>query len=75
MRDLIATYLPWLISVITISQLVMTGNKHRNAWLVGLGNQVLWLTWIVCSASWGLLPMNAAIWIVYGRNHLKWRKA
>ena len=73
MRELISSYLPWLISVITISQLVMAGNKHRNAWLVGLGNQFLWLTWIIASASWGLLPMNMAIWFVYGRNHLKWR--
>ena len=30
--------------------------------------------WIISTASWGLLPMNAALWIVYARNHMKWRK-
>lgn len=75
MRELITAYLPWLISVITITQIVMAGNKHRHAWAVGLGNQAFWLTWIIASASWGLLPMNAVIWIVYVRNHMKWRSA
>jgi hypothetical protein len=39
-----------------------------------LGNQALWLVFIVATGTWGLLPMNLALWIVYGRNHLKWNK-
>ena len=75
MRDHVITYLPWLLSVITIWMTVLAGNKHSSAWLVGLANQALWLGWIVASASWGLLPMNIALWIVYGRNHWKWNAA
>lgn len=71
----VATYLPWLLSAITIWMTVLAGNKHRLAWAVGLANQALWLVWIVASASWGLLPMNIALWIIYGRNHLKWSMA
>jgi hypothetical protein len=51
---------------------VLAGNKNRHAWAIGLANQALWLIWIVASESWGLIPMNAALWIVYARNHLKW---
>lgn len=65
-------YLPWLLSAITIWQTLLAGNKHRNAWLVGLANQALWLVWIVVSQTWGMLPMNIALWVVYGRNHWKW---
>lgn len=65
--------LPWLLSAITIWMTVLAGNRHPNAWAVGLMNQALWLVWIIASHSWGLLPMNAALWLVYGRNHLKWR--
>ena len=72
MRDAIVTYLPWLLSVITIWMTVLAGNKHPSAWFVGLVNQALWLCWIIATASWGLLPMNAALWIAYGRNHFKW---
>lgn len=73
--ELIRNYLPWLLSAITIYMTVLAGNKTRWAWAIGLGNQGLWLLWIVTTATWGLLPMNFALWIVYGRNHWKWMKA
>ena len=72
---MIATYLPWLLSAITIWMTLMAGNKHPQAWLIGLGNQALWLLWICVVGAWGLLPMNIALWIVYARNHAKWRAA
>ncbi len=75
MSDAIRLYLPWLLSAITIYMTVLAGNKSKKAWLFGLVNQALWLVWIIATASWGLLPMNLALWIVYGRNHMKWSKA
>lgn len=75
MSGTIRTYLPWMLSVITIYMTVLAGNKARHAWAVGLVNQALWLAWIVASAAWGLLPMNIALWVVYARNHLVWRKS
>jgi hypothetical protein len=74
MTDAIRTYLPWLLSAITIWMTLMAGNKHPKAWLIGLGNQLLWLIWICVVGAWGLLPMNITLWIVYGRNHLKWSR-
>lgn len=70
---MIRDYLPWVMSAVTIWMTLLAGNKHHSAWLVGLGNQALWLFWIVSVGAWGLLPMNAALWIVYARNHLKWK--
>lgn len=70
----LATTLPWLLSAITIYMTLLAGNKHPRAWLVGLCNQALWLVFIVHTEHWGLLPMNAALWVVYARNHLKWSK-
>lgn len=74
MRVQIIAYLPWLLSAITIWMTVLAGNKHPSAWLIGLVNQALWLGWIIAVSAWGLLPMNAALWVVYGRNHLKWNE-
>lgn len=73
MSDLIRFYLPWLLSAITIYMTILAGNKSRNAWLFGLANQALWLVWIIATGSWGLIPMNIALWFVYARNHMKWR--
>lgn len=75
MVDLIRNYLPWLLSAITIYMTILAGNKSRHAWAIGLGNQALWLAWIATVGAWGLVPMNAALWVVYARNHLKWRTA
>jgi hypothetical protein len=72
MIDQIVTYLPWLLSVITIYTMFLAGDRKSYTWLVGLANQALWLVWIIASSAWGLLPMNLALWFVYGRNHLKW---
>ncbi len=72
MVDAIGDYLPWLLSAITIWMTLLAGNLHRKAWLIGLGNQALWLLWIIAIQKWGLLPMNLAMWVLYLRNHLKW---
>ncbi len=72
MKEIIITYLPYLLSAITIYSMLLAGNKKKGAWAVGLVNQFLWLIWIFLTATWGLLPMNIALWIVYARNYLKW---
>ena len=69
---MIKTYLPWLLSIITIWMTVLAGNKHKSAWFVGIINQGLWLVWIINTETWGLIPMNIALWAVYIRNHFKW---
>jgi len=73
MKQEIIKYLPYLLSAITIYSMLLAGNKKRGAWLVGLLNQLLWLVWIYLTKTWGLVPMNIALWIVYGRNYLKWK--
>lgn len=63
--------LPWVLSVITIWMTLLAGSMHPRAWLVGIGNQALWLVWIITTSTWGLLPMNLALAAAYWRNHFK----
>jgi hypothetical protein len=72
--DIIVLYLPFILSAITIYMSFLAGNKYKYTWKIGLANQGLWLIWILCSQSWGLIPMNIALWIVYFNNHLKWTR-
>jgi hypothetical protein len=74
MSDVIRTYMPWLLSTITIYTMVLAGERKSYTWLIGLANQALWLMWIIAVGARGLLPMNAALWIVYARNHIKWTR-
>jgi hypothetical protein len=72
MKEIVIKYLPYVLSAITIYSMLLAGNKRKGAWFWGLLNQFLWLIWIGLTHAWGLLPMNIALWIVYGRNYLKW---
>ena len=72
-QEIIIKYLPYILSAITAYTMLLAGNKKAGAWLVGLLNQVLWLTWIIVSGTWGLLPMCVVRVIVYIRNYLKWK--
>lgn len=71
---MIRTYLPYLMSAVTIIQLYLAGRKDARNWLLGLGNQTLWLTWIVTTEAWGLLPMTGALLIIYTRNYRLWTR-
>lgn len=73
MTETIVKFLPWILSANTIYMMLLAGNKKRGAWLFGLAGQLAWLVWILLSESYGLLPMNIALWVVYGRNYLKWK--
>lgn len=64
--------LPFLLSLITLTQALAAGSKWKWAWAMGLANQLLWLVWIVASESWGLIPMNLGLWVIYYRNHWLW---
>jgi hypothetical protein len=68
----IANSLPWALSAGTIATNWLAGSKRRSAWVVALANTALWSWFIIHERVWGLLPMNAALWIVYARNWFKW---
>ena len=73
-KHAIATYLPWLLSALTIYSAVLAGDKKPAAWTVGVANQFLWATWIVASETWGMLPMNVVLAVIFARNLVKWRR-
>lgn len=74
MNEAIVTYLPWLLSILTIYSAFLAGQKKASSWTVGLVNQALWLVWIFAGESWGLLPMNIALWVIFARNLRLWRR-
>lgn len=67
-------YLPWLMSAITLYMTYLQGDKKTRSWIVGLVNQFLWLVFAIGTQTWGLLPLNAGLWILYIRNFRKWRE-
>jgi hypothetical protein len=74
-REFLAMYLPWLLSALSLVMSVLTGNKWRYAWLFGLGIQCLWVLWVMSAKTYGFLPLCLALFVIYGRNHIKWQRA
>jgi len=72
MKEIITIYLPYLLSANTLYFTFLAGNKKRMAWLLALFGQVFWLIWILTTKSYGLLPMNIGMWVIYYRNYIKW---
>lgn len=64
--------IPYILSALTLYTMFLAGDKKRVAWSIGLINQALWLFWIILMGTWGLLPMNIGLWVVYYRNFKKW---
>jgi len=50
------------------------GSLKPWAWLLGLGNQVIWLLFIVSFEAWGLLPLTVGLTGMFLRNHLRWQR-
>lgn len=66
--------LPITISILTIVAMILLGNKSRWGWIVGLFNQVLWITFAIWFKAWGLLPLTFVLIFVYTRNLYKWNR-
>lgn len=66
--------LPWILSFNTIAVQYLAGNNYRYTWTFALCNQVLWFAWVFGSESWGFLPMNIALTLMFIRNNQKWLK-
>lgn len=74
MELVLVKYLPWLISITTIYMIFLVGNKDIKGWIVSFFCQFLWAAFIIASSSWGLIPLNIAMWYLTARNYILWRK-
>lgn len=51
----------------------LLGQKRSVGWIVGLLNQVLWVTFAIMFEAWGLLPLTCALIVIYTKALIKWR--
>lgn len=65
--------LPWATSAGTLLGMWLLAQKKSVGWIVGLVNQILWVTFAITFKAWGLLPLTVALIFVYTQGLLKWR--
>lgn len=60
-------------SVLTLAGMWLYGNRSLWGPLLGLGAQVPWWLIMYQGGLWGLLPLNIMVFVIHGRNLIKWR--
>ena len=73
-RQALVTYMPLVMSVMTIYGYWVIGNKNWKSWYVPLVTQSLWFIWIGLSENWGFLPAAFFLTAIAIRNLFKWRR-
>lgn len=70
---MLKTLLPWATSAGTLLGMWLLAQKRSVGWIVGLVNQVLWVTFAITFKAWGLLPLTLALIFIYTKGLIKWR--
>lgn len=66
--------LSYVISFTSAIMLWLMGNKTRWGPIVGIGNQILWVVYVLLTSQWGLLPGVVMYLFIHVRNLYKWQK-
>lgn len=64
----------WLLAAIGIAGIWLQGDKRLIGWLIGIGVQVLWITYALATGQHGFVVMSLAYGGVYLRNLIKWKR-
>lgn len=66
-------HMTWAMSVMTIWSSWLAGGKSLLTQKVKLVGQVLWTIWVFGSQTWGLVPLNIAMWFLILRAYTMWK--
>lgn len=64
----------WLLTIVGVFGLYVSGSKRAWGWAVGIGAQVLWFSYAIATEQYGFIVSCLAYGWVYTRNYLSWRR-
>lgn len=64
----------WLLTLVGVFGLYVSGSKRAWGWAVGIAAQVLWIAYALATEQHGFLVSALAYGWVYTRNFLAWRR-
>lgn len=71
---MIAWWWSYLLAGVGITGLWLAGNHRRAGWLIGVGVQLLWITYAMASDQHGFILSALAYGAVNARNMIKWKR-
>lgn len=64
----------WALAALGIGQIVLTGQKKRIGWLLGLATSCVWVAFALVEQQYGFLVSSAVFATIHIRNWIKWGK-
>ena len=65
----------WILTAVGVTGIYVSGKRNYWGWGIGLGAQVLWLTYALTTGQYGFLVSAVAYGWVYAKNFRAWRRA
>ncbi|MFI9824426.1 hypothetical protein ACIHFC_28840 [Streptomyces sp. NPDC052013] len=62
----------WLLTAFGVTGLYFAGRKRALGWAIGLGAQVLWISYALSTRQYGFLVSAVAYGWVYAKNFRAW---
>jgi len=63
----------WMLTVVSIFGLWLSGRNPRAGWVFAACNQQVWLAYAMTTDQWGFAIQSVAFTIMYVRNLMRWR--
>jgi len=63
----------FVLAALGIAQIILTGEKIRHGWLVGVLTSILWFIYGVTTQQYGFLISAVVFGVIHFRNWLSWR--
>lgn len=64
----------WLLTFVGVTGLYFAGKKNLYGWAIGLGAQLLWISYAIVTKQWGFIFSAFAYGGVYLKNYISWKK-
>jgi len=70
----IPQYWSWFLAAIGVTGLWLAGSHRLLGWQIGIGVQILWITYAIATRQWGFIASALAFGAVNLRNLMKWER-
>lgn len=67
-------YVQLVISASILTSAVLNGNVKIAGWITLMAAQSVFITYVIITQQWGLIPQNVGMGAIAYRNYRRWKK-
>lgn len=64
----------WILTFFGVLGIYLAGKKNKNGWLIGIGSQILWVSFAIITGQYGFIVAAFIYGSIYLKNYLAWKK-